>query len=594
MLEENEIAEASILYPLAQLPNFKELCRMCLKDAKTRLNDLTKSATLTNLVKEIELIVDHNKGVSDTSYQYCLARATEYACTLTRPHPDIDRFSAIVDSILNYGGMVCQGLDCSLGKFIESMVTGEPKTTEAEQILFLARNWRAMSTDNEAFVHRQDCSATLRQYDSVAEHRLRLLDMFRGLDLEVKQLQTGTEAIDEVILAGVMAKYGDFMEFAGATLVPVSAGVLQQVQAYKAALNIDAMARKLYNDKLLHLQQLVRCQVERASADVDLEDDVAKQINLDSLVRLASWSETPHFDKGCLALLTPAMFLICNQHGIKTASSGIINVKKMSPLLQQGYCHGAKLVIDDGADAILPKLTFLAGNAELAKKCFLFCHQLFQHVGTCVQKVCEVTRDAIAKSKHQVDSVLLPDIEDDADFLDKFKLKECQAARRQLSNHMAKGEILEKSLGLDVGMRQAAEVQTRAKVAINRFALASLLARPNIGHETKGLPLRQSLMSVWSTVVSHELVSHFSNEFVARVEKMLPKESKEGGKRKDDGKEEAPQPKVATKEEPTPTKDSESAGPPQPKKRKQKALEPPSDHSSNESNDESGDDDQAE
>ena len=83
-LTEVLVADTSVLFPLVQLSAFKELRRMCLKDTKTRMEDLTKSRTLTVVQHELSKVTANDVRGKDTALLDALRRA---GCVFSRKIP---------------------------------------------------------------------------------------------------------------------------------------------------------------------------------------------------------------------------------------------------------------------------------------------------------------------------------------------------------------------------------------------------------------------------------------------------------------------------------------------------------------------------
>jgi hypothetical protein len=77
-LTDEKLTDESILFPLAQLNTFKELRRLCMKDTKHRLNELTKTQTLKTANDEFGKLTSGKSSAQDMKFVNALRHAANY------------------------------------------------------------------------------------------------------------------------------------------------------------------------------------------------------------------------------------------------------------------------------------------------------------------------------------------------------------------------------------------------------------------------------------------------------------------------------------------------------------------------------------
>lgn len=99
--------------------------------------------------------------LQDTNFVDCFQRSLAYVSTLTKPHCDIDRFSHLIDCLLDRVGDALNEMDLTLVKVIEDKSCAEDA---GKKLSAIASEWKALQLDSVAFAHHQQSWATYNKY----------------------------------------------------------------------------------------------------------------------------------------------------------------------------------------------------------------------------------------------------------------------------------------------------------------------------------------------------------------------------------------------------------------------------------------------
>jgi hypothetical protein len=288
--------------------------------------------------------------------------------------------------------------------------------------------------------------------------------------------------------------------------VPCCESALMACTKYKTSLQLEDTARKLYKMKIDAMAAKLRDFVGKCQeATVDIEDSLSKEINVDRLMQLASWSATPQFDRSALQLFKGALFLIANKVAVANTCASGVSLKTMPHIVCEAYAAG-KAVVHCGADVAIPKMSFLSGSAEVADTMYKMCAETSQKADHSVNSLTHAIQVLLTGSIDVVAKTLYEDIAEGPEFLAKFDMAKCEAANKQIGSALGKAELIKQKCdvaGLQVG--PAEKARDKARAAINRYAIAQLMSRPNFEHPTKGKALRNQLQIVWETCEKHTL-----------------------------------------------------------------------------------------
>ena len=149
------------MHPLTLLSSFKDLRQKCLKRAKTRLTELTKWKAITDAGAELGRVQDKSACFKETNFVDCSHRSSTYVSTLTKPHSDIDRFTRVLDSLLDCAANSLYEMDDILTKVIED----KSRAQDAEKKMSeMASEWKALNFDSGTFAHHQEAWDTYNKY----------------------------------------------------------------------------------------------------------------------------------------------------------------------------------------------------------------------------------------------------------------------------------------------------------------------------------------------------------------------------------------------------------------------------------------------
>jgi hypothetical protein len=333
--------------------------------------------------------------------------------------------------------------------------------------------------------------------------------------------------VDDLHLSEVMSALGSLRDDLEIASISCDASVFVAAKMYRDSLNIDDIAQKVYLEKISGMQSKVVQFLQAAeTSEVDLEDTICASVQLDRILQLTSWSETPQHDRTSLDMLKSAMYLVSHAHEAESNSSGSIALKNLPAVLCEAYKAG-KQVVHAGADAVIPKFTFLTGDPEMAVKMFKKCHRVSQSTDTCMNALVKAVQEGLDKAEHLVEKAA-PEVHVGAvDFESDFKVDKCEAAHKAINGAISKAEILVQKCGVGIDLHVAKNARLHARGCINRSALAQLVSRANISHLAKGKPLRAQLKAVWDSVNTHGLSQFIPQELQELVEGLLPSEADE-------------------------------------------------------------------
>lgn len=245
-LASTNFPEDNVLSPVVQLTSFKELRKLCVRDAKGRIDELTKSITLADAEREVSLL-ESGKPVRSTKAVICLQRASRYVMTLTLPHNDIEKYGQTLDRLTNVMGIYLNDLDGCLADAIEAYTSGAAPEgvshqTKAEQYF---ANVNSLSCGQEMFAHRQESAAIFAQYFRTAAQRKDFMQDFVALArFASEKIKVENAASDD--LATVMSMYGRLADKMNTMECPCCSRVVQALADFKKSLNIDTLAADLY------------------------------------------------------------------------------------------------------------------------------------------------------------------------------------------------------------------------------------------------------------------------------------------------------------------------------------------------------------
>jgi hypothetical protein len=266
--------------------------------------------------------------------------------------------------------------------------------------------------------------------------------------------------------------------------------------------------------KLREMQALVAQHVKKCSEAGETNVDTPT-LAVSVLVHLSAWSSSPVFDKQCLEIIQPAMSLISNGASIREKTKGKLLWSNIPVQLSDGYKAVAR-VVHPGADAMIPKLSFLCGDAASAKACWDACLSIKDSVEPCVKKLQSHVETSLSVSDAAVQAGVRGELNDKA-FLDEFKTTDMDSKLKTIAVAITRAEVLRSKFGLDIEVKAAKETQELGRAAVNRAALLLLLGRGLITHPTKGRTLRSQLKSVWTSVQAHNLERLLPNGLAEQV-----------------------------------------------------------------------------
>ncbi len=520
------IPETSILASVVSIKKFKECRAACLKAAQARLNELTKGRTIIDAGHEVTKI-EEGADVGKTKLHKVLRRAATYVTTLQRPHADIEKYCALMDRLANCVTTSVSVFDRSFQNYLEAVTeqnheAAEESKREADRVV---KGWKAAHFEKELFAHCHHLWQTLDKHLQSLYSRQQVLG--KVVDLLPKcsgfAAECGAQTSDVSELVEVMSLLGDLLVQLKHFDIPCDPPVIQAAVGFKNSLKIDSMAIGIYKEQLATLKSvMVRFAEELAKADGDTDvmcDLQQEKVNVQQMLHLSSWSSTPKFDKEALGVLGPLLLLSSTRQAIRKAATQSLSWKQLPTVLGEGYQACLKIAAP-GADAVIPKLTFLTGDSQKAEFFFKVADEVSQYVNPAFNKLKGLVDDGLAKQQAVVQSVVMAE-KSDMEFLSEFDFKACDAAHKGLKSMLAKAECLEQVFKCQVDIADAMAARIAAQVAINRFAILQLVSRGHINHSTKGKTLRTQLTALWTTVISHKLLSYFGDGLVKQVQAIL-------------------------------------------------------------------------
>ena len=527
LLDPATLPEDHVLGAVVQVSTFKELRKMCIKEAKHRLGELTKSKTIIDCGLELAQIED-GAAVSATNMLDTLARAAAYAQTLSKPHADIDKYSQLIDRIITCVGSQCGFVDAAFGKLIQYASGKCLESVEQDQaamhkcmaeIKGITHNVHQLHLEDAIFVHKQDCVSNFKLYQDSIAQRMDIAQDFMKLDdlVEKASLQ---EDFDYSGLAGIMAQYGNLSDRLQKLQVPCSAHTVAAMKGYRDGLTIDENAAEYYKERLKRMRQVILHHVAMLGTFAeDVENDVARKCGVQELVQMATWSSTPSFDKSCFAIIDECMAL-CSSGNVAMAKAAGKVAWKSIPLELSSCFKAIEAVVTPGSEITMPKLIFLMGDADVARICWQQCAKVGGVISPAVHKLQAFVSSGMNSAVETVSAGIFED-EDDEQFAQKFQMSAVETAVKSLTTFLSRTDLLRDQFGLEQNTTAAVEMRDKGRAAINRNALHMLLSRAHIAHATKGEALRKQLSAVWNAVVQHGLNDYIPSALTSKVKELL-------------------------------------------------------------------------
>lgn len=198
-------------------------------------------------------------------------------------------------------------------------------------------------------------------------------------------LGTDENEDDASNLAEAMSRYSNFVDKISVADIPCSPSLMQAAKSLRSDMQIDARATKIYGLRLQQLKDHVLRFVPAVEKAGD--GDVPKPvIDLNTMMQLCSWSDTPHFDKSAYELLGFALTMCSMRVEAKASASSKLSWKAIPAAMSECYKAGL-FCVTPGSDATVPKLTFVTGDKAVALTMYRICEEVFRSVEPAVQKL---------------------------------------------------------------------------------------------------------------------------------------------------------------------------------------------------------------